>query len=263
MRLSRALLVARKEWRELRANRLLLLSMAALPLVFTVIPALIVAVGAPRATAVDTAELARAMPDLPADLTAPQLVVAMVLRNWLGMFLMLPVFVPIVISAQAVVGEKERRTLEPLLASPIRTSELLLGKTISAVAPGVGITWGAFALFAALVDWFAWPYYGRLVLPDPAWTVAVFLVAPALAFFGNTLSVLISSRVSDARLAQQLAGTAVLPIVGVIVVQLIRGTALGPAFLLPAAAVVAAVDLGLYALAIRFFDREKLLTSLR
>jgi ABC-type Na+ efflux pump permease subunit len=263
MRVHRALLVARKEWRELAANRLLLLSMISLPLLFTIVPAIVLAVAGPRATAANSGQLAQAMLDAPEGLTAPQLVITLVLRNWIGLFLMLPVFVPIVIAAQSIVGEKERRTLEPLLASPIRTSELLLGKTLAAVVPGVGVTWGAFVLFASLVNWIAFPYFERLVLPDASWVAAVFVVGPALAFFGNTLSVLISSRVTDARLAQQLAGTAVLPLVGAIVFQVIRGTALGPVFFVRAAAVVWVLDGAMYLLAIRLFDRERLLTSLR
>ena len=58
-----------------------------------------------------------------------------------GIFLLMPVFVPILISSQSVAGEKERRTLEPLLAAPVSASELLLGKSLASVVPAVAITW--------------------------------------------------------------------------------------------------------------------------
>lgn len=264
MRFSRAMLVARREWAELRQNRLLLASMAGLPILLTVMPVLITLVASKQpASTASTAELASALKDLPAGLTAPQMVILMVTRNFVGMFLMLPVFVPIVIAAQAVVGEKERRTIEPLLASPLSSAELLLGKTVAALVPGIAIAWGTFVVFAILIDVIAWPHFGRAILPDPSWLVAVFVVGPLLALFGNGLAVVISSRVNDARLAQQLAGTAVLPLVGIIVVQMVKGVAFGPGFYLVGAIVIALLDLVLYAMAIRLFDRERLLTSLR
>ena len=61
------------------------------------------------------------------------------------MFLVMPVFVPILISSQSVAGEKERRTLEPLLASPVTAAELVAGKSLASLVPAVGISWVAFA----------------------------------------------------------------------------------------------------------------------
>lgn len=266
MRMSRAFLVMRKEWRELRSNKLLLVSMASLPVILTLVPIAVVAIGLREADDVNAAHLVDQFGALATQLDAAngkQLVVRVIVSNWMGMFLMLPVFVPIVVSAQAIVGEKERRTIEPLLAAPIHVSELLLGKTLAALLPGVFITWASFAVFATCVDVLAFPFFGRLVVPDLAWGVAMVLIAPLLALLGNGLSVIISSRVNDARLAQQLAGTAVLPLVGLFVLQMARGLVLGASFYLAAAGVLALVDLALYYAAIRLFDRERILTSLR
>jgi ABC-2 type transport system permease protein len=265
MRLSKALLVMRKEWSELRANRLLLLSMSALPVIFTFIPVVIVGVALRTMTPGNAAQISDELGKMKefAGLPPEQAVVMMIVRNWIGMFLMLPVFVPIVISAQAIVGEKEKRTIEPLLAAPISTSELLLGKTLASFLPGLVITWGAFVVFAGLIDVLAFPVFGRLVVPDLTWAMAMLLVAPLLALFGNGLSVVVSSRVNDARLAQQLAGTAVLPLVAAFVVQMARGVSFGPAFYGFSALALALVDLVLYLAAVRLFDRERILTSLR
>lgn len=43
------------------------------------------------------------------------------------MFMILPVTIPVTIAAYSIVGEKTTRSLEPLLATPITTTELLLG----------------------------------------------------------------------------------------------------------------------------------------
>lgn len=263
MRRSKVILVMRKEWRDILANRLLLASMALFPVVMTALPIVVVAIATRTATEANTAELREALKDLPEGLTAAQLVVHMLVRNWIGMFLMLPVFVPIVIAAQAVVGEKEARTIEPLLASPLSSGEILLGKTLAAFVPGVVIAWGSFAIFAAGVNVLAWETFRGPVVPDATWLVAVFVVGPLLALFGNGLAVLVSSRVNDARLAQQLAGIAVLPLVGLMVVQMARGLAFGPAFYAIASGLLALIDFVLYRVAIRLFDRERILTSLR
>src|SRR5205823_3949421 len=96
----------------------------------------------------------------------PALGVAAVLaRNWLPMFLVLPIFLPILLAAQSIGGERERRTLEPLLATPVSTLSIILGKSIAALVPAMLITWVAAALFCAGIDLVV----GRALLPDGAW----------------------------------------------------------------------------------------------
>src|SRR6185436_11327245 len=77
--------------------------------------------------------------------TTARFVVDKFLGNWFGLFLVMPVFVPILISSQAVAGEKERRTIEPLLASPISAVELVVGKCLGSLVPAVMISWLASA----------------------------------------------------------------------------------------------------------------------
>ena len=263
MRWDKAVIVAKKEWRDVLGNKLLLASMSALPVVFTVMPVVLVAIASKTASEANVAQVRQLWKDVPPEMTAAQLMIRVLLQQWLAVFLMLPVFVPVVVSAYAVVGEKEKRTIEPLLASPVGTRELLLGKTAAAVLPGLLITWTSFAVFAGLVNLVAWPHFHRPVLPDGAWLAAMLLLAPGLAFLGNVLSVLVSSRVNDARLAQQLAGTAVVPLVMLIVLQVARGAAVGPVAFALGAVGVAVLDVVLYVVAVRLFDRERILTSLR
>ncbi len=249
-----------KEITELRKNRLLLLSLAVFPVVFVVMPILIVTayVHAPNDPSL------RAMatffsPDTPVQ-DAAGFVLDRILSDWITLFLILPTFVPILLSANAIAGEREKRTLEPLLASPVQPAELLLGKSLASLAPAVFLSVIAFAAVTVLVDVIAWPTFGRLLLPTPSWLLGIFLLAPLFAFLGNGIAVLISARVSDARLAQQLAGLFVLPLVGIAIAQFagaFRGSILG--YLLMAA-IVAALDVLLVVLARSVIDRERLLT---
>ena len=76
------------------------------------------------------------------------------------------------------------------------------------------------------VDVVAWPLGNGLVLPNVTWSFGVFVIAPLFAFFGNGVAVLISARVGDARLAQQLSGLLVMPLIGLAAGQFARLAAL-------------------------------------
>ena len=68
------------------------------------------------------------------------------------------------VAADSFVGEKERGTIEPLLATPIRNRELFAGKLMTAVIPAILGTWLGTAIFAALVAVSRSPYYPAFIL---------------------------------------------------------------------------------------------------
>jgi ABC-type Na+ efflux pump permease subunit len=236
---SRVLVVVRKEFREYRRNRFIVATMAALPVVLL---ALLVA---------ETF----ALPEGASEAT---------LRRPVGealLFLQLiPVMLPTTIAAYAVMGEREQRTLETVLTTPVTDRELLTGKMIAAVVPAVAIAWLLFGVYVGLAEIFA-PH----VVVEQIWTVeqavAMALLAPALAAFGIVVGVLVSLRSSDFRVAQQLAVLASAPVIAF--VALITFRVLDPSVELyaAAAAVVFLVDAVLWSLAVRLFSRERLLTA--
>jgi ABC-2 type transport system permease protein len=63
------------------------------------------------------------------------------------LFLIMPTLLTSIIAAYSIIGGKNGRTLETLLAKPIRTWELLVGKALASIIPGVGLTWLAGAVF--------------------------------------------------------------------------------------------------------------------
>lgn len=66
--------------------------------------------------------------------------------------ILLPVMLPISIAADSIVGEKERHTLVPLLATPLSDGELLLGKFLTALIPGIIVSYGNLLLAIAMVN---------------------------------------------------------------------------------------------------------------
>jgi ABC-type Na+ efflux pump permease subunit len=237
--MNRVLVVVRKEFREYRRNRFILVTMAALP---GVLLALLVA---------ETFAL-------------PEGASEAALRRPVGealLFLQLiPVMLPTTIAAYAVMGEREQKTLETVLTTPVKDRELLGGKMIAAVLPAIVIAWLLFGVYVGLAEIFA-PH----VVIEQIWTVeqavAMALLAPALAAFGIVVGVLVSLRSSDFRVAQQLAVLASAPVIGF--VALITFRILDPSVGLyaAAAAVVFLADAVLWELAVQLFSRERLLTA--
>ena len=74
---------------------------------------------------------------------------------------------------------------------------------------------------------------------------------------------MISSRVLDPRAAQNLAATTVLPLLGLVVGQIAGRLSVGLRFYVGLALFAVLADVALVALAVRWFDRERLLTKWR
>ncbi len=73
------------------------------------------------------------------------------------LFLVVPMMVSTALAADALAGEKERRTLESLLHLPIQMKELFLAKIGFAFIPSLVVSWVGFLLYAITVNLIAWP----------------------------------------------------------------------------------------------------------
>jgi ABC-type Na+ efflux pump permease subunit len=257
--MKRAFIIAAKDWKEARSNWQLMLSMLALPMTLVVAPMFVLAVAPTKVPEHEVTELLKLL-KLEGGYTGPQLFVTVFSRAWLSIFLLLPAFVPIMLAASSVVGEKERRTLEPLLAAPVDEADIVLGKALAACIPGLLITWGSWLALTVAVDVLAWRFFHELVLPDAVWTVGMLLIAPLLSLLGNGIVVLVSSRVNDARVAQNMAGLITLPVMGVLAAQVVARSMFGMRAYLGIAAAIAIADAAVYWVAFRLFDRDRILT---
>lgn len=251
--------VLKREWRELRENRFLLISTAALPLILCA-AAVGLAVTTARAE-VQEADIGPLMSASPGHLTPRQILLSVLMKQLLGIFLAVPAIVPALIASYSVVGEKQLRTLEPVLATPIRVRDLLAGKCLAALLPALAATWTTFGVTCLLLRSVLPPDALAVAPPNAEWLIAVLLVAPLLAFGANTLTVLVSARVRDPRAAHQFASLLVLPIIGAGVLQLARGILLGWRFWLGTAVVMLWIDAILLRLASRWFHREGILAK--
>jgi len=257
----RALAVAWKDGLDLRKNPGLVWSMFALPAVLVVVPALVIWAWVRAPDENTLREIARFYDKaLPFRVNATRFVIDKFVAIWFGIYILMPLFTPILIASQSVAGEKERRTLEPLLASPVTSSELVTGKSLASVVPAVAISWTAFVAFCIAVDLAAWPLVQAPVLPNAMWLFGVGVVAPLYAFLGNGIAVLVSARVGEARLAQQLSALIVLPVMGLVAGQLAGWLGAGTGYYAVQGGVVLLLDVALVVASIRLFDRERLVS---
>ena len=165
-------------------------------------------------------------------------------------------------STFSVVDEKLSGSLEALLATPVRTSELLLGKAMAGWMPALLVTWVCSGLTLAAVALLGWGHLVSLVV-TPTWVVCFFLLAPAIALLAFLLGIIGSSRARDAKSAQNLALLIVLPVLGLIALQLTGVVALGLWGTLAVAGIVALVDCLVLRAAVRLFRREAIVLSWR
>ena len=103
-----------------------------------------------------------------------------------GLFLplLIPVFVPSILSAYAVVGEREQGTLEPVLTTPISRVEFLLGKAAAIFVPAIGVAYLIFGVFVAITQFAAQPAVATAVLHAPQLLAALVFI-PLLAGLGD------------------------------------------------------------------------------
>jgi ABC-2 type transport system permease protein len=163
------------------------------------------------------------------------------------------------VAAHSVIGEKQARTLEPLLATPLRTGELLAAKVASAAIPGVVLTICCFVVYVVLIAIFAEPRVWTALLTARPLSL-VFLIGPLASLLGLQLAVCASSRVNDPRSAQQLGAIVLIIPVGVLqVAQFVGGVVLTGTVQIGIAAVLAVGNLLVLRAAVSLFDRESIL----
>lgn len=216
--------VVAKDLRAVARSKSVIIPMMAVPvLLMVLLPA---AIGfAARAT--PGVQVARFLSDVPGDLARPildlpveeQLIVLVNGYLLAPLFLIVPLMVSAVLAADAFAGEKERRTLESLLHSPIRARDLFLAKFLSAFLPAVAVSWFGFGAFVVVANGVAWPVMQRIFVPTQLWGVMILWVAPAVATLGLAVMVRVSARTHTAQEANQLGGAVILPLIFIAVGQ--------------------------------------------
>jgi hypothetical protein len=272
IRARKVALVFSKDWLEIQRNWQVLLPLLVIPLVFSVVlPLMVIGSTASVPIYASSDGLRTLLKTLPAhlnneisEMSGRQAIVYLVsVYLFAPIFLIIPIMASSVIASDSFAGEKERRTIEALLATPLSDSEMLLGKMLVSFLPAVLVTVGAFLIYSALLDHFtAEIFTGGPLFPNDTWLMLIFMLAPALAFADITLTVLVSARAKGVKEAQQISALLLVPLVGIVLGQVFGVILFEPSSIAVMAGVLMAIDVGLFAASIKAFERDHMLARL-
>ena len=262
MRASITGAVVRREWREIVRNRLLVFTILIPPAILVALPVVVTHFSHPEPLPPELAAAVVASRPSWASMNPSDLVAAFSLQQFLTTFLILPGYIPLAIATFSIVGEKQSRSLEAVLATPIRTVELLGGKTIAAVVPGILASWFAFVVLVVLSAVTVSPEV-TVVFTDPSWIAAVFVLGPAIGLVSVVAGIVVSSRVNDPRVAQQIGSLVILPVLGIVVLQTATGHLFEAREYVIGAVIVTVIGIVGLRVAASLFGRESILTRWR
>lgn len=252
-----------KEWLELKHQPSLVLSIVLVPLILTLIPTISLYGVGHSTSKGNTEDVARALMKVNPALAGMSLLEAsqsVMGQAFSTMFLLIPMILPSIIASYSIVGEKSNRTLEPLLATPIKTWELLVGKMLAALIPSMLLTWtcGAIYIAGAWISVISPRVFAAII--SPGWLTVFLIGAPLLALIAIAMMVVVSARVNDPRTAQQFSAWVVVPFLGVFFGQLTGVLVLSPLIALIASVVLALIAVVAVWGATLLFQREVILT---
>jgi len=164
-----------------------------------------------------------------------------------------PMSFSLVIALETFVGEKERKSLEPLLATPLTNTQLYVGKMLAALIPPMVTSYLGIAVYILglfiFADW---------AVP-PTLLAQILLLSTVQGVIMVAAAVIVSSQTTSARAANLLASFIIVPVALLLqfeAVALFWGNNEGLWWLLTALIVTAIM---LIRMGIKIFNREELL----
>ncbi len=165
-----------------------------------------------------------------------------------------PVSISLVIALETFVGEKERRSIEPLLSTPLTNTELYVGKTLAAMLPPLLASYIGIAI-----------YLGGLVFgaqqwrPEPELIIQILMLTTAQALVMVTGAVVVSSQTTSTRAANLLASFIIIPISLMVMLESFIMVTNNRYVLWYIIAGLIVTDIMLFSTGARIFNREELL----
>lgn len=236
MNTRRVAAILRKELRDYRRNRYLIVTMAIIPVIFLIQPVSYV-LSLPPAAAIPLSH-----------------------KDQLLYMLGIPALVPALVAAASVVSERQQGTLEPVLTTPVTREEFVLAKALAPLLPSVAVSYAVYGLFVVIIELFAHQGVASALLPASV-VIAQVVFTPLIAAWSIWVGLAISTLSSDIRAAQQLSTLGNLPVVAITILfafNVIHAT-VGLAVAL-AVALLLGYRLG-WRVVSALFDRERLITS--
>ncbi len=243
MRLSKAWLIASRDFKIFRRQKNIWYSIIIFPVIVSVLfPVVIYFAGQRNAGLLSAANLPN-------------------LLNSFSFFIVIgAAYVPLGIASYSIVGEKVEKSLEPLLATPLSDGEILLGKAIAAALPALIAMYAGAAVFMVGIDLVTFGRLGYNYFPNWTFVVMLAVLVPVAIVMSVLYSVIVSSRVNDVRSANSYGILIFLPFMAIYFASEIGLIKLDINGLLIIAGILFAVDVALFLLSTATFRREEILT---
>jgi ABC-2 type transport system permease protein len=255
--IDRVRAIIKKEWLDLSRNRVIVGTTILLPVLLTFMSCMMLITASRDTHPQNPGKIPDWLNKVAKD---PREAAMLLLANTaLMMFSMVPVILPSIMSAHSIVGEKLSRSLEPLLATPVRTWELLAGKLLAIVVPTLIPSTLGYVAYVAVAHSVSPPRVYELLLSAP-FVLSIVLVGPLWSILAVTFGIMVSSRASDLQSAQGLSGLIVLPVIGMGMAQTFGALSATVTVVLGKALVLAVLDVGGLFLCTSVFERETILS---
>jgi ABC-2 type transport system permease protein len=243
MRLSKAWLVASRDFKIFRRQKNIWYSIIVFPVIISVLFPLVLEYAGRRAGGIPAASL-------------PSL-----LNSFSFFFAIGAAFVPLSIASYSIVGEKVEKSLEPLLATPLTDGEILLGKTLSALLPTLVALYLGSAAFMTGMDAVTFSKLGYNYFPNQTIAVLLLVLVPIAVVLSILFSIIVSSRVNDVRSANSYGILMFFPFLAIYLASEIGIISLDINNLLIISGMLFVIDVGLFFVSTAAFRREEILTK--
>lgn len=221
MRTSKLSLI-KKDIHSITSNKQVLTVMLMIPLVFTIVlPTIFVLVTlfAPDAMEEFEPMLEMISASTQAESGKQILLELMVNKIMPAFFMLIPIMASSVMAASSFVGEKEKRTLETLLYSPLSLKEIFQSKILAAFSVGMTVSLISFGVMMLVVELELFFLTGSLLVPDIGWVVVMLLIAPAISMIAIGITVQGSAKAQTIEEAQQRAVFLIFPVLALVIGQ--------------------------------------------
>jgi ABC-type transport system involved in multi-copper enzyme maturation permease subunit len=231
--------IFKKEIRDYRHNRFIVMTMAMLPLIFITLPVIeVITINAAASSSKLGTRIGLA----------------------LLYMLLIPAFLPSALAGYSVVGEREQGTLEPVLITPISSTEFLLGKALAVLLPTLAISYFMYGTFLGVAELFAHPAVSAAVF-ERSHVLTQLLFTPLLAGWSIWVGIAISTRASDVRVSQQLGMMASLPPLAIVALMTENVITPSVGLALGLAAALLIIEGLAWRVVASMFDRERLVAG--
>jgi len=261
---SKQITIIKKDITSVTANKRMMTSLVIVPLMMTVVlPVifLLTIVFIPD----DSPDMAEMMVLLGSTVIAEEnnirhTLVGLILNYVLPVFfLLIPIMASSVMASSSFIGEKEKKTLETLLYSPLPLKDIFNAKILASFFLSAAVSVISFIVMIIVFETVLFITVKLFVWPDINWLIMMLLVSPSMSLIAINLIVRGSAKAQTSEEAQQSSLFLFFPVIALIIGQFTGIMMLGPHIFLILGAVVALIAALLFRGSFGNYSYEKLL----